>query len=66
MTNQSSGHKSSQRRYSPEFKTEALGLADQVGVTTRPTGRCRGLRRGRELRSWRAPRPPLRYSTSHL
>jgi len=32
MTKQSSGQKSSRRRYSPEFKTEALGLADQVGV----------------------------------
>ena len=32
MTKQSSGQKSSRRRYSPVFKTEALGLADQVGV----------------------------------
>jgi len=32
MAKQSSGQKSSRRRYSPEFKTEALGLAYQVGV----------------------------------
>jgi transposase len=32
MTKQSSGQQSSRRRYSPEFKTEALGLAEQVGV----------------------------------
>lgn len=32
MTKQSSGQKSSRRRYSPELKTEALGLADQVGM----------------------------------
>jgi len=32
MTKQSSGQKSSRRRYSAEFKSEALGLAEQVGV----------------------------------
>ena len=32
MTEQSSGQKSFRLRNSPEFKTEALGLAYQVGV----------------------------------
>ena len=34
MTGQSSNKKPSRRRYSPEFKTEALGLAEQVGVSS--------------------------------
>jgi len=33
MTGQLSNKKPSRRRYSPEFKTEALGLAEQVGVS---------------------------------
>ncbi len=32
MTSQKSQKKSTRRHYSPEFKTEALGLAEQVGV----------------------------------
>ncbi len=33
MPSQKSQKKSTRRRYSPEFKIEALGLAEQVGVT---------------------------------
>ena len=32
MTVQKSRKQASRRRYSPEFKTDALGLAEQVGV----------------------------------
>ena len=32
MTRQLSQQKTSRRRYSPELKTEALGLAEQVGM----------------------------------
>ena len=32
MTDQKSGRQVSRRRYSAEFKSEALGLAEQVGV----------------------------------
>ena len=32
MTDQKSGRQASRRRYSAEFKSEALGLAEQVGV----------------------------------
>ena len=32
MTDQKSGRQISRRRYSAEFKSEALGLAEQVGV----------------------------------
>ncbi len=32
MPSQKSQKKSTRRRYSPEFKIEALGLAEQVGV----------------------------------
>jgi transposase len=33
MTSQKSQKQVSRRRYSAEFKVEALGLAEQVGVT---------------------------------
>lgn len=51
MPDQKKRTKITRRRYSPEFKVEALGLADQVGVGVSGTAKQLGLHES-QLYSW--------------